>query len=60
MLIEFIEQTWSGDELVFVGMSSSNLYRESLMPRPAGKWRNVYQAVAESFHVDDVHLNLLV
>ena len=30
------------------------------MPVPAGKLRNIYQAVAKSLHVDDLFLKLLV
>lgn len=59
-MIDFMEQARFDDELVFVGMSCPNSYREPSMPLPAGKWRNVYQAVAKSLHVDDVHLKLLV
>lgn len=46
-MIEFIEKARFDDELVFIGMSSPNSYRESSMPLPAGKWRNVYQGGGE-------------
>ncbi|MCH9027099.1 MAG: hypothetical protein IIA05_08305 [Proteobacteria bacterium] len=55
-----MERVRFDDEWVFFGMKSPNSYREASMPVPAGKLRNIYQAVAKSLHVDDLFLKLLV
>ncbi|MEX2125589.1 MAG: tyrosine-type recombinase/integrase [Woeseia sp.] len=59
-MIEYMEAARYDDEWVFFGMKSQNSYRESSMPVPAGKLRNIYQAVAKKIHVDSLFLKLLV
>lgn len=59
-MVEHMEAARYDDEWVFFGMRSQNSYREPSMPVPAGKLRNIYQAVAKKIRVDDLFLKLLV
>lgn len=58
--IQYLEEARYDDEWVFPGIKQSRDYRVSSMPVPVGKFRNIYQAVAKSIHVDDMILKMLV
>ncbi|MCH9027103.1 MAG: tyrosine-type recombinase/integrase [Proteobacteria bacterium] len=58
--IQYLEEARYDDEWVFPGIKQSRDYRVPSMPVPIGKFRNIYQAVAKSIHVDDLFLKMLV